>query len=644
MKREENLIQVALLLDNFKSDDLALRLASVKGLPLICDTLGPERTQKEILPFLNDCLDDEDEVLVALADELGKLQRQVGGNSNVHLLLPLLESLASVEENSVREKAIESLKSLIPLVPQQVIESTVYGQAEELAKGDWFTKRESAVQIIPVVYNSCNQKEKKDELVKTFVGLCADEIPMVRRAAVKAIKNFVSVLDRQTIKSQIIPAMTKLGNDEQDSIRIWIMESLCGIAASLSQTIQQSNSQTNVNSSFTPSSVSVGVDDAKQGVVPIYLRLAKDQSWRVRFKVGEKICRLAEVMPRQLVKSDLLPSFLLLIKDDEMEVRTVCASQLSDFAFFVSDLTSQTPVPAQQQNAIITQIVPVINQLAKDENTTFKESLAGSVMRLVPLVQRQDANVHLLPLVNSFLHPDQPAEVRAAAISNLNSLAKSIEIETICPKIMAAVNGLASDTQWRIRITVAQHILFIAKQLKVQSFNELLLPLCQKQLALDRVHAVREATIIALKDVGSWYGKDWVVKSLLPQVAPLAKDKSYIQRLTALYALTAFTPLVASSALTGGQAQQEAKGGAPSPQTVPSDDTGIRQYIFPILMQLARDPVANVRFTAARALRVCVQNVDGAQAKREIKAVIERLTSDADRDVKYFAGQALVGI
>lgn len=72
-------------------------------------------------------MDDEDEVLVALADELGKLQRQVGGNSNVHLLLPLLESLASVEENSVREKAIESLKSLIPLVPQQVIESTVYG-------------------------------------------------------------------------------------------------------------------------------------------------------------------------------------------------------------------------------------------------------------------------------------------------------------------------------------------------------------------------------------------------------------------------------------------------------------------------------------------------------------------------------------
>lgn len=57
------------------------------------------------MPFLQESLDDEDEVLLALADELGKnFEDFLGGPEYAHLLLGPLENLAAVEETLVRDK------------------------------------------------------------------------------------------------------------------------------------------------------------------------------------------------------------------------------------------------------------------------------------------------------------------------------------------------------------------------------------------------------------------------------------------------------------------------------------------------------------------------------------------------------------
>lgn len=71
--------------------------------------LGEERTRAELIPFLSENNDDEDEVLLALAEQLGNFVPYVGGPHYAHLLLPLLENLSTVEETVVREKAVESM-------------------------------------------------------------------------------------------------------------------------------------------------------------------------------------------------------------------------------------------------------------------------------------------------------------------------------------------------------------------------------------------------------------------------------------------------------------------------------------------------------------------------------------------------------
>ena len=51
-------------------------------------------------------VDDEDEVLIAIAEALGELANYVGGPKHLHTLLVPLELLSMVEDNSVRETVI----------------------------------------------------------------------------------------------------------------------------------------------------------------------------------------------------------------------------------------------------------------------------------------------------------------------------------------------------------------------------------------------------------------------------------------------------------------------------------------------------------------------------------------------------------
>jgi hypothetical protein len=96
---------IALLMDELRSEDVQLRLNAIRRVSTIALALGPDRAREELIPFLQDSVDDEDEVLLALADELGKnFEEYIGGKEYAHTLLGPLENLSAVEETLVRDK------------------------------------------------------------------------------------------------------------------------------------------------------------------------------------------------------------------------------------------------------------------------------------------------------------------------------------------------------------------------------------------------------------------------------------------------------------------------------------------------------------------------------------------------------------
>lgn len=123
---------------------------SIKKLSTIALALGVERTRTELIPFLTETIYDEDEVLLALAEQLGNFTVLVGGPEHAYCLLPPLESLATVEETVVRDRAVESLRNVAVQHNPGDLETHFIPLVLRLSSGDWFTSRTSACGLYAV--------------------------------------------------------------------------------------------------------------------------------------------------------------------------------------------------------------------------------------------------------------------------------------------------------------------------------------------------------------------------------------------------------------------------------------------------------------------------------------------------------------
>ena len=71
-------------------------------------------------------------------------------------LQPPLESLATVEETVVRDKAVESLRKLSEEHSAADLEAHFIPLVKRLSSGDWFTSRTSACGLFSVSYPKCS--------------------------------------------------------------------------------------------------------------------------------------------------------------------------------------------------------------------------------------------------------------------------------------------------------------------------------------------------------------------------------------------------------------------------------------------------------------------------------------------------------
>jgi serine/threonine-protein phosphatase 2A regulatory subunit A len=185
MESGDDIAPIAILMDELRSEDVQLRLNAIHNIPTIALALGPDRARDELIPFLQDSIDDEDEVLLALAEELGRnFEQYVGGKEYAHLLLGPLENLSSVEETLVRDKAAESVTKIAAVLSTAQIEEHYIPLLKRLSTAEWFTSRTSSAALYSAVYDRVSSAIQ-DDLRKGFAALGADDTPMVRRAAAK---------------------------------------------------------------------------------------------------------------------------------------------------------------------------------------------------------------------------------------------------------------------------------------------------------------------------------------------------------------------------------------------------------------------------------------------------------------------------
>ncbi|KAF1634867.1 Serine/threonine-protein phosphatase 2A 65 kDa regulatory subunit A alpha isoform, partial [Eudyptes filholi] len=144
---DDSLYPIAVLIDELRNEDVQVPLPGTGSPPRDRPRPpGPAAIARRHTIY------DEDEVLLALAEQLGTFTALVGGPEFVHCLLPPLESLATVEETVVRDKAVESLRAVSHEHTPPDLEGHFVPLVKRLAGGDWFTSRTSACGLFSVCY------------------------------------------------------------------------------------------------------------------------------------------------------------------------------------------------------------------------------------------------------------------------------------------------------------------------------------------------------------------------------------------------------------------------------------------------------------------------------------------------------------
>lgn len=369
-------------------------------------------------------------------------------------------------------------------------------------------------------------------------------------------------------------------HDEQDSVRLLAMQAAVSIAKLLPPA------------------------DTALLVLPTIKQAAADDSWRVRYVVADKFTELQTAVGPELTKQ-LIESFIALLKDSEAEVRSAASGKIKEFCCALSKDV--------QENVIMEQIIPVVKGLVTDANHHVKTSLATVTMGLSPILGKANTIEHLLPLFLTQLKDECP-EVRLNIISNLDSVNEVIGIKQLQESLLPAILELSEDSKWRVRLAIIEYMPLLAGELGMELFDERLTALSITWLT-DHVYAIREAACTNLQKLVEKFGLDWAQKEVVPKVLQMVHGQNYLHRLTCLFCIKMLAQAVGAPLTT--------------------------KLMLPTIIQLATDKVPNVRFNVAKTLAVLNTQFDQTTITTQIKPILEKLRSDSDNDVQYFAQEAM---
>ncbi|ORC89018.1 putative serine/threonine protein phosphatase 2A regulatory subunit [Trypanosoma theileri] len=535
----EHFDSVKSMIANLRSDDPEERLNSMRGIHLIASTLGPERTRDELLPYLTDYLDENDEVLRVFANALGTMLQEVGGVGHAQSILGPLELLSSLDEITVRDEAVTSLQTIGGLIFRETGDSASQAQKSfvelVLRLGKATPQcRSSASYLIATPYPFVSSVVK-GQLMRLFVALCEDEEIMVRRAACISLgKHMAEVLGNRN--AELITALTALSHDMSDGVRLQAVES----AAALLKVLPH---------------------ETHASVLAAVKTLVSDNSWRVRYMAADRLGKLASVMAPTDVKQ-IVPLFRSLTQDAEAEIRASAVFSMSGV------------LPACRDAAAKKEVLLAGCRLVNDESAHVRMCLASAVLQSVVHVPKELWGSNIVPTCTQLLK-DNEADVRLALVSGFSSMGNTPEAREMAPKLVPVVVALAEDPKWRIREVVISQIPFLITSLGKNADD--VVELCVNHL-VDRVATIREAAVASCCKLVLESGAAWSRTSLFPRLSAMATASNYLHRVVLAHF---YESLAGISSL---------------------DRSTVSQSVLPMLRVLAQDNVANVRLNCAKAL------------------------------------------
>lgn len=558
---DASLYPIAVLLEELKNEDLQLRLNATRRLKTIAEALGPERTRGELLPFITDTIDDEDDVLIALSEELGSFVDHVGGPSHTHVLLQPLETLSTVEESLVRERAVDSIcklsayvASVAPNEAHTLHVDHLFPLLQRLAMGDWFTSRISSCSLVAHVYQHlpASPSELRHEVLSIYKRLAHDETPMVRRAAasnISAVARAVSLSAPYLISTDLLSIFSTLGDDEQDSVRLFIVENSAVFASLVSrvesgESVNSSSSNPNLPTTMSQTSsdaVMASGENSLESEGPAHTSDAQAHTATTESQSSAEMGDVSDAPQTNGTTTEMTDA-----NTDSADRNPPSApadnesGMSSDPATVQSSPTGNGPTHSRGDGKSLARIVEMVRAFASDKSWRVRYMVANQLPDLCDALGTKATRSDLLPAYITVLKDTEP-EVRTAAAFKVSDLITKLVnlpsesgsdsgLDAAVQDVLPVVEQLVTDSAQHVRSALATNIMALAPVLGSEKTVEHLVDVVLSLLK-DDCPEVRLNVIARLDKVSFVMSIERLSSELLPAIVELAEDKNWRVRL-----------------------------------------------------------------------------------------------------------------
>jgi serine/threonine-protein phosphatase 2A regulatory subunit A len=655
----------------------------MRRLFVVANAMGREETLEKLIPYLTQHIreradhshlasiptgtEEDDEILLILAEQLGQFVTSglIPGYRAISLL-PILEQLCGVEETVVREKAVESLNGVLPLMFVDKAESKAKEEKEamlyckktapglllkmikRMAGAEWFTAKVSAAAVLPVVYQfynkmsgtvhmsanaadsnegGANVEDIKLELRNMYRVLSEDETPMVRRGAAKHLAKFLEAVARlpygikgaiggPVAKEFTIPGkdVSTISKAVSGDVKSKVYEEMVPIYQTLCRDEQDSVRLLAVSASGSMG-CALGLDGniCSRIVLPVIQAGVTDLSWRVRNNLAKEFATVAQSQgfhepSRKADFQVVFESYASLLQDLEAQVRTSAVENIARMAQLGgADLFQQ-------------HISPLLPNLADDAVMEVRSKLAQTIMdccddSICSTLSDSVILEDFRPCLECFLN-DEFAEVQLHILSKLSRVTRLLDQMDV---VVQSVVSMSKTANWRVRESVAFLLPHLAEARGVRFFQDQLLDVWMA-LLMDRVADVRSACVNGMPKLLSVTGSEWIQREIVPRYLNICNGSiSYLTRTTVLKSFS--------------RLGNEQKGNL---------DTELSNELVEQLLIGLNDRVSNVRMVAAKGLEELNTSIDsGLLNAKVIPALQQIVQEDPDEDCKFFADKAI---